>query len=119
MGNWAVWFATGQPIDYRAGFDEPQTVAVQAAALGARCYVADPNIVNLHGVTGAMAVHLLAGHLATPDAQAAVIQLEAEHRSLYRGQTPIAADRKGYWNKQTISDASRSYDAHQIKLVEA
>ncbi len=58
-------------------------------------------------------------HLATPDAQAAVIQLEAEHRSLYRGQTPIAADRKGYWNKQTISDASRSYDAHQIKLVEA
>ena len=119
LGNWAVWFAPGQPVNQGAGFDDPQRSALQAAAHGARCFVADPNIVNLHGVTGAMAVHLLAGHLAPPDGRAAVIQLQAEHRSLYRGVTPIGAGGEGYWNDQTVSDASKSYDAHQIKLVEA
>jgi Questin oxidase-like len=119
LGNWAVWFAPGQPVDQGAGFDDPQRSALQAAAHGARCYVADPDIFNLHGVTGAMAVHLLAGHLALPDARAAVVQLQAEHRSLYRGVAPIAAVGEGYWNDQTVRDASKSYDAHQIKLVEA
>jgi hypothetical protein len=119
LGNWAVWFAPGQPVDQGDGCDDPQRSVLQAAAHGARCFVADPNIVNLHGVTGAMAVHLLAGHLATPDARAAVIQLQAEHRSLYRGAVPIAVAGEGYWNDQTVRDASKSYDAHQIKLVEA
>jgi len=119
LGNWAVWFAPGQPVDEGAGCDDPQRSALHAAAHGARCYVADPSIFNLHGVTGAMAVHLLAGHLAPPDARAAVIQLQAEHRTLYRDVTPIAAAGEGYWNDQTVRDASKSYDAHQIKLVEA
>lgn len=119
LGNWSVWFALGQPVDQGAEFDDPQRSVLQAAAHGARCYVADPTIFNLHGVTGAMAVHLLAGHLAAPDARAAVNQLRAEHRSLYRGVTPIADNGEGCWNDQTVRDASRSYDAHQIKLVEA
>ena len=66
LGNWAVWFAPGQPVDESAGFDDSQPTVLQAAAEGTRCYVADPTIVNLHGVTGAMAVHLLAGHLPRP-----------------------------------------------------
>ena len=88
LGNWAVWFAHGEPADESTMFDDPQPIALRAAAQGALCYVADPNIFNLHGVTGAMAVHLLAGHLAPLDAWAAVTQLQAEHRSLYRGVTP-------------------------------
>lgn len=119
LGNWAVWFGPGEPADESVESDEPQSIALQAAAAGARCYVADPNIVNLHGVTGAMAVHLLAGHLSPPHARAGVAQLQAEHRSLYRGVTPWAEGGEGHWNDQTVRAASRSYDAHQIKLVEA
>jgi hypothetical protein len=119
LGNWAVWFAPGEPVEERLGFDDPQAVALQAAATGARCYVAAPTIVNLHGVTGAMAVHLLAGHLDSTDARSAVTQLRAEHRSLYRVVTPTPGDAEGYWNDETVRTASRSYDSHQIKLVEA
>jgi hypothetical protein len=119
LGNWAVWFAPGEPANEGLGFDDPQASALLAAAHGARCYVADPNIFNLHGVTGAMAVHLVTGHLSRPDARAAVTQLEAEHRSLYRRVRPPADADEGHWNGRTVQDASESYDAHQIKLVEA
>jgi Questin oxidase-like len=119
LGNWAVWFAPGESFDENTEFDDPQAVALRAAALGARCYVADPNIFNLHGVTGAMAVHLLAGHLSEADALTAVSQLRAEHRSLYVGVTPVAQDGEGRWNEEIVTAASRSYDSHQIKLVEA
>jgi hypothetical protein len=81
--------------------------------------VAEPTIFNLHGVTGAMAVHLLAGLLSPLDALAAVTQLQAEHRSLYRGALAKDETEEARWNDQTIVNASRSYDAHQIKLVEA
>lgn len=119
IGNWAVWFAPGEPVDEGAGLDDPQPMALLAAATGARYYVAEPTIFNLHGVTGAMAVHLLANHLSPPDSRAAVTQLQAEHRSLYRGAIPKAEDEEARWNDQTVVAASRSYDAHQIKLVEA
>jgi hypothetical protein len=119
LGNWAVWFAPGEPVEERVGFDDSQPKALRAAAAGARCYVAEPSIFNLHGVTGAMAVHLLAGHLSLPDAGAAIMQLQAEHRSLYRGVTPVPDGGELRWNDQTVLAASRSYDAHQIKLVEA
>ncbi len=118
LGNWAVWFAPGEPADEDTGFDDPQVTALSAAAFGARCYAAGPTIFRLHGVTGAMAVHLLIDHLSPLDAQSAVIQLSAEHRSLYRGATPVAED-EGRWNDRSVRYASESYDAHQIKLVEA
>jgi hypothetical protein len=119
LGNWAVWFAPGEPVDENVGLDDPQRMALLAAAAGARCYVDEPTIFNLHGVTGAMAVHLLAKHLSPPEAGAAVTQLQAEHRSLYRGAIPSAEDEGARWNDQTVVTASSSYDAHQIKLVEA
>jgi hypothetical protein len=119
LGNWAVWFAPGASVDERAGSEDPQLIVLRAAARGARCYLAKPNIVSLHGVTGAMAVHLLAGYLYPPDAGAAVAQLRVEHRSLYRGVTPMPGGEDTGWNHRTAVTASRSYDAHQIKLVEA
>ena len=44
---------------------------VRAAAGGARRYLARPDIVRLHGVTGAMAVEILIGHLPATEATAA------------------------------------------------
>ena len=93
--------------------------ALQAAALGAGCYVSEPNIFNLHGITGAMAVHLLGGHLSPGDARGAVTQLRAEHRSLYRDVVPEVRGGEACWDEATVVDASGSYDSHQVKLVEA
>jgi len=120
LGNWATWFAPGQPIDAAyVRFADPQESAVHAAAHGARCYAVAPTIFNLHGVTGAMAVHLLAAHLSPSDAQMAVVQLHAEHRSLYQDVNPPSDRNEETWDDRTVAKASESYDAHQIKLVEA
>jgi hypothetical protein len=120
QGNWAVWFRAGESIDDIADIGDPRSAAVLAAAIGARCYVTAPSIFNLHGVTGAMAVHLLAGHVSPAHATLAVAQLRAEHRSLYRGVTPMTHDQHDpCWDDNASVVASRSYDPHQIKLVEA
>ena len=119
LGNWAVWFSRGEPTDDSARFEDPGLGVLQAAALGAGCYVSEPNIFNLHGITGAMAVHLLGGHLAAADARAAAAQLRAEHRSLYRDVVPQVSGSEACWDEEPIVAASISYDPHQIKLVEA
>jgi hypothetical protein len=119
LGNWAVWFSPGESTDECAGFVDPGLAALQAAARGAGSYVSEPNIVNLHGITGAMAVHLLSGHLSPADAQAGVTQLLAEHRSLYRDVVPQVIGSAATWDEATVVAASCSYDSHQIKLVEA
>jgi len=119
LGNWAVWFSPGEPTDESAGFEDPSLAVLQAAALGAGCYVSEPNIFSLHGITGAMAVHLLGEHLSPAGARAAVTQLRAEHRSLYRDVVPQIIDGDTRWDESTVVAASSSYDSHQIKLVEA
>ncbi len=119
LGNWAVWFSRGEPTDDSARFEDPGLGVLQAAALGAGCYVSEPNIFNLHGITGAMAVHLLGGHLAAADARAAAAQLRAEHRSLYRDVVPQVSGSEACWAEEPVVAASISYDPHQIKLVEA
>ena len=119
LGNWAVWFSPGESTDESAEFEEPGSAVLRAAAHGAGCYVSEPNIFNLHGVTGAMAVHLLVGHLSAADARAAVVQLWAEHGSLYRDVVPQVVDGEADWDNAIVVAASRSYDPHQIKLVEA
>ena len=40
---------------------------MRAAADGARRYLARPDIFHLHGVTGAMAVEILAAHIPATD----------------------------------------------------
>jgi hypothetical protein len=120
LGNWAVWFGPGQPTDENFRVDEPGAATLQAAAWGASCYVSQPSIFALHGVTGAMAVHLLSGHLEPHDAAAALAQLEAEHRGLYRDVTPAAVgDTAGQWDSRVTEKAVGSLDPHQVKLVEA
>ena len=120
LGNWAVWFGPGQPPEENLVADDPAAQTVQAAARGAGFYVSQPSIFALHGVTGAMAVHLLSGHLEPERAVAALAQLEAEHRALYRDVTPVAiGDAVGEWDLQVIDKAVSSFDPHQVKLVEA
>jgi hypothetical protein len=119
LGNWAVWFTPGETTDDISELDDPGPAALQAAALGARVYVAEPTIFNLHGITGAMAVHLLGGHLSPAGARTALTQLRAEHRTLYRNVTPVANGDDERWDDETVVAASKSYDSHQIKLVEA
>jgi hypothetical protein len=119
LGNWAIWFAPGASVNHGLRFEDPPPVVLRAAAHGAGCYVAEPTIFNLHGVTGAMAVQLLIGYLSPTDALAAVVQLQAEHVALYRGVTQVRGDGEATWSDQSVVAASTSYDAHQIKLVEA
>jgi hypothetical protein len=120
LGNWAVWFGPGQPPEENVVSDDPAAQTVEAAARGAGCYVTQPSIFALHGVTGAMAVHLLSGHVEPAHAVAALAQLEAEHRALYSDITPAAfGDPVGEWDVQVIDNAVTSFDPHQVKLVEA
>ncbi len=119
LGNWASWFGSGQSIDAVRPVGDPRSAVAEAAALGARCYVTAPTIFNLHGVTGAMAVHLLSAHLAPADVAFAFAQLEAEHGSLYRG-TAVAGDLgEPDWDDGVAFAAAESYDPHQVKLIEA
>jgi DnaJ domain len=62
---------------------------VRAAADGARRYLARPDILHLHGVTGAMAVEILAAHVPGADGAAALAQVHAEHAVLYATTEPV------------------------------
>jgi hypothetical protein len=119
LGHWAIWYQKGQPVDGARGPDEPGAV-IEAAADGARCYLTSPTIFHLHGVTGALAVDLLRGHLSAEAGAAALAQLRAEHAALYGtmvrtpGRDPVTG-----WSERVELLAADSYDAHQVKLVEA
>jgi len=124
LGNWATWFSVDRsvpaPGPESAVAGDPALGAANAAAAAARLYVTAPTILHLHGVTGAMAVELLAGHLPPHDGASAVARLSAEHRFLYRGVTPMAeGEDPRAWDDEVAVVASQSYDPHQIKLVEA
>jgi hypothetical protein len=126
LGSWASWSrGAGAPSD-EAGDPETNRLsagaaedALTAAAFGARCYVASPSILHLHGVTGAMAVHLLVPFVAEADAGAMVDQLRADHAALYRGVTPAAVDGVGEWDESVEELAATGGDPHEVKLVEA
>jgi hypothetical protein len=124
LGNWASWYRPGEPIGHDGHDQEPDGAAIDAARRGGRAYVRQPSIVYLHGVTGAMAVDLLAPFLAPADAAAAVAQLEADHDALYQGTPdgpldgPFDASRE-QWVAGVVDAAVASRDPHQVKLVEA
>ncbi len=126
LGYWAARFEPGQPIL----IDEPvldgevvediKVAVTEAAATGARHFVARPNIVALHGVTSAMAVAILVDHLSPTAAAAGLAQVRAEHAALYRS-VPAATEREpvGAADDQLARMAAASGDPHQVKLVEA
>jgi hypothetical protein len=122
LGYWAARFSPGQPT---SPGDDPLTgdlrMAVTAeAAEGARRYLTQPSILNLHGVTGAMAVELFADHLPAGAAAGALAQVQAEHRALYAHTPPASTfDLAGVDEPDLAVAAEVSGDPHQVKLVEA
>jgi hypothetical protein len=93
---------------------------VRAAADGARRYLARPDIVHLHGVTGAMAVEILAAHIPATDGAAALAHVHAEHAALYAATEPVTQSHPASPPGSELAVAAvRSLDPHQVKLVEA
>ena len=119
LANWATWLQIGQPIATIRAAQIMPNAAAWAAATSARYYVATPTVFNLHGVTGAMAVDLLAPHLSEAEIAAAVRQLRAEHELLFRDASPWVGGEYREWEDALASAAVRSHDSHQVKLVEA
>jgi hypothetical protein len=120
LGYWAARFRPGQPTLEAEPVDDVRLAVTAAAAYGARRYLARPNIFNLHGVTGAMAVELFVDHVPAPAALAALAQVHAEHASMYRGTDPMTdIDVVGIESGRLARSAADSRDPHQVKLVEA
>ena len=89
LGYWAARYQAGQPARPQDPAENPRTAVIHAAADGARRYLARPNILHLHGITGAMAVEILIGHIPATAATAALAQVHAEHAALYAGVEPV------------------------------
>ena len=120
LGYWAARFQPGRPPAEMAPDEAVDRAVTRAAANGALHYVAHPSIFNLHGVTGAMAVELLVGHIASEARVAALAQVRAEHAALYTGAAPVVTpDPTAEWDESLALAAVASRDAHQVKLVEA
>jgi len=125
LGYWAARFQVGQPV---SEFIEAEIEAdgdirlavVEAAADGASHYHGRPNILNLHGVTGAMAVELFVDHIPAGAGAAGLAQVRAEHAALYAGNQAVTApEMAGVEHDELIRSAEHSGDPHQVKLVEA
>jgi hypothetical protein len=120
LGYWAARFRPGQVGPGVGEVDDVQRAIVVAAAGAARYYRAAPSVYFLHGVTGAMAVELLALHLRGPDRANALAQLAAEHAGMYSGARPVTDVRVvGIPRGQLAKAAEASGDPHEVKLVEA
>ena len=120
LGYWAARYHAGQPARPQSPADDPWAAVVRAAADAARHYLARPTIVHLHGVTGAMAVEILIGHIPATEATAALAQVHAEHAALYAGVAPVDAPYPASPPGGVLTAAAvRSLDPHQVKLVEA
>lgn len=122
LGYWAALWAPGPPVDGAgvAPVDDVRRAIVEAAADGARRYVARPNIINLHGVTAAMAVALLVEHTDEDAARTALAQVHAEHAALYDGVEAATVDAAPDVTATSLVDAAvASGEAHAVKLVEA
>jgi hypothetical protein len=120
LAYWAARFGAGEKAAEVVQVDELRPALVAAAADGAHYYLARPNIFNLHGVTGAMAVELMADHISPEGGAAALAQVHAEHAAMYRGTAPAESGAvAGVPDDQLARAAADSRDPHQVKLVEA
>jgi hypothetical protein len=91
-----------------------------AAADGARHYLARPSIYNLHGVTGAMALELLAPHIQPAAAGAGLAQARAELAAMHGSADPVTDIHiLGVADDELAKTAAASRDPHQVKLVDA
>jgi hypothetical protein len=122
LGYWAARYQRGQSVagevrDFDGGL---RTAVALAAAGAARHYLAQPSILNLHGVTGAMAVELLVDHIPPMAGEAALAQVRAEHAAIYRGTEAVKEVRTAGVEADAVACAAASSgDVHAVKLVEA
>lgn len=121
LGYWAARYRAGEPVDsVYAGDLDP--AILETAAEAARRYLARPDIFNLHGVTGAMALALLVPHLTDSDTHSGFAQLRADHGAFF-GDTHDAASGSisfsSFPSNELARAAAASGDPHQVKLVEA
>ena len=120
LGYWAARYRDGQPASRLPHAGDLRMAVVEAAADGARRYLARPDIVHLHGVTGAMAVEILAAHIPATDGAAALAHVHAEHAALYAATEPVTQPHPASPPGSELAVAAvRSLDPHQVKLVEA
>lgn len=121
LGYWAGGFEPGSdPAPVAPGLDDPGRTVVETAAEAARRYRTKPTIINLHGVTAAMAVDLMVPHLDEAAAVAALAQLRAEEVWLAGDVEPTRSDETAGIDDATLVEAAvASGDAHAVKLVEA
>jgi hypothetical protein len=120
LGYWAARYQAGPPASPQAPADDLRMAVIQAAADGARGYLARPDIFRLHGVTGAMAVEILVAHIPAADGAAALARVHAEHAALYPAAGPVPDPRPERPEDGELTAAAvRSLDPHQVKLVEA
>lgn len=122
LGYWAAFWAPGAAPDLTAvrAVDDAQLEVVQSAADAARRYLTRPNIINLHGVTAAMAVSILIRHVDEATAATALAHVKAENAVLYERTEPVLTVAAPDITEATlVAAAVASGDAHAVKLVEA
>ena len=120
LGYWAARYREGQPASPMPFAGDLRMALVRAAADGARRYLARPDILHLHGVTGAMAIEILAAHIPATDGAAALAHVHAEHAALYAATKPVTQPHPASPPGSELTVAAvRSLDPHQVKLVEA
>ena len=72
-------------------------------------------ISDLHGVTGAMAVEILAAHIPATDGAAALAHVHAEHAALYAATEPVTQPHPASPRGSELAVAAvRSLDPHQV-----
>lgn len=126
LGYWAARYDTGRtaaqvgPSAVVGDVSmDAMSLVLREAELAARRYIARPTVVLLHGVTGAMALALLLGHLDETDADRTVRQLARVARALAPDAPPPAPPGSTATFEGLAALAVESGDVHQIKLVEA
>ena len=121
LGYWAARFRPGQaPVGDEGEVEDPSLAVTRAAGDGARRYLSRPDILNLHGVTGAMAVQIFVDHIPPSAGAAGLAQVHAEHAALYRGTEPVTeVDVTGVAGDELARVAEATGDPHAVKLVEA
>ncbi len=120
LGYWAARFRPGQAAGPSPQVDDLHAAVVEAAADGARHYLAAPSILYLHGVTGAMALEILVRHVPRAAGAGGLAQVRAEHAALYATAGPESRPHAaGDVSVELARAAEASGDPHQVKLVEA
>ena len=127
LGYWAARYDSGRvalPLVLPEPTGDATTIGAATAILGeaeraARRYLARPTTRILHGVTGAMALALLAPHLDDPDAMDAAGQLGRVERALAPDTPAINPQGTTRAFDHFGALAVSSGDPHQVKLVEA